>query len=106
MEGELQVDRKNSRARVLGEEVSWYWERKKAPHCLLAVPVGEESPNLHWQTMKDPHVSTWPLRAATTKLTECWALIVMDPTQGYQRFGDAVVEGGVGAGEISRLLGA
>ena len=73
----------NAVARILGEELSWYWERTKKPHCLLAVPVGEDSPNLHWQTMKDPHVSTWPLRPATKKLTECWALIVMDPTQGY-----------------------
>ena len=51
------IAEENAVAAVLGEEKSWYWERKKAPFELLAVPVGEEKPEkVHWQTMKDPTV--------------------------------------------------
>ena len=50
----------NAMARILEEEKAWYWERKRPPWCLLAVPVGSEEKNLHWQTMKDPEVSLPP----------------------------------------------
>ena len=50
----------NAVAAVLNEEKSWYWERKKAPYCMLAMPVGEESPNAHWQALKDPDVRALP----------------------------------------------
>ena len=50
----------NAVTRILAEEKAWYWERKRPPWCLLAVPVGSEEKNLHWQTMKDPEVSLPP----------------------------------------------